>query len=65
MRSQNVTAIRVTIGKSAEIQGLILETPASIALSTPSAAVQIQVMCTEIDDRRVLPNGCNGHYSHQ
>lgn len=61
----DITAIRVYIGNSADIQALILETPASLTLNTPTTSVKIQVLRTEIDDSRVLPPGCKGHYSHR
>lgn len=57
MSSQEMTAFRVTIGRTADIKGLIRETPASLILHTPSVSVQIQVMRTEIDDNRLLRSG--------
>ena len=64
MNSQKVTAIRVAIGGSADLQALIRETPASLMLQTPSASVQILVLHAQFDDSSWLPDVRHSTYSN-
>ena len=64
MQTSDVTAVRVAIDNSADIQALIFETPASLTVRTPNASIQIQVMHAQFDDSRSLPPGCHRTYSH-
>ena len=43
MNPKTVTLLSVDISSSAHIKALLLETPASLTLQTPSAAVQIRM----------------------
>ena len=54
MNCKDVTAIRVAIGGSAELQALIRETPASLTLRTPSASVHIQVVGIQMQGNSAL-----------
>lgn len=54
--SKTFTFVRVAIPNAAFAQVWFKETPASLTMCTPNAAVQVQVGSVEAADAKTLPN---------
>lgn len=54
--TKNLTLIRVAISNAAIAEAWLRETPASLTLRTPNAAVQVQIENFSATDARQLPN---------
>ena len=51
---KRLTLVRMTIPNSAAVQAYLSETPASLTLLTPNAAVQVQIETIPATDREPL-----------